>query len=277
MGNHERKHVRGILSTSQEIARLQMGASYAADVAWMGTLPYHYEDARVRVVHWGLYPGVPLELVPEEVRSGTTSGEGRLQERLGPGPWYQHYADAKPVVFGHAVIGREPLVIEDRIYGLDTGACHGMALTAVILEERRTVSVPARADHWSEVRRRWQGRLQQAQPWRDMDFAQIERRLRQRDPALDPAPFEQVGRWMAAVQGGIPRLATALQERCEQLERLHGAAGFGAAAASDPAASWLHRFRAGRLSPRHLGCQRPADVFGLAAALSVDLGVPVEP
>ena len=90
-GNHERKHIRGVLSHSQQIARLQLGqvrpdrafdeGRYAEDVAWMAGLPFHVETPEFRVVHWGLYPGVPLAEVPEDVRAGTTSGDAKLQER----------------------------------------------------------------------------------------------------------------------------------------------------------------------------------------------------
>ena len=63
-GNHERKHVRGVLSYSQQVTAAQLGDGYADAVAWMATLPYHLETEAVRVVHWGLYPGVPLAAVP---------------------------------------------------------------------------------------------------------------------------------------------------------------------------------------------------------------------
>ena len=51
------------------------------------------------------------------------------------------YHGPELVVFGHdAVAG-----LQDTPYaiGLDTGCCNGKALTAVILPERRLVSVPA--------------------------------------------------------------------------------------------------------------------------------------
>ena len=48
-GNHERKHVRGVLSYSQQITRLQIGARYEEQVRWMAGLPYHWEREDVRV------------------------------------------------------------------------------------------------------------------------------------------------------------------------------------------------------------------------------------
>ncbi len=80
----------------------------ADHVQWMSTLPYHWERPDVRVVHYGLYPGVPLADVPEDVRAGTTSGEAKLAERFGTGYWYDAYDDDVPVVFGHHVVGPDP-------------------------------------------------------------------------------------------------------------------------------------------------------------------------
>src|SRR5687768_6189329 len=37
-GNHERKHVRGVLSYSQQVTKLQLGERYDDDVKWMSTL-----------------------------------------------------------------------------------------------------------------------------------------------------------------------------------------------------------------------------------------------
>lgn len=274
-GNHERKHVRGVLSYSQQVTRAQLGARYADDVAWMATLPYHHETPEVRVVHFGLFPGVPLADVPEDVRAGTTSGEGRLRERYGDQPWWAHYADATPVAFGHAVMGPEPLVIDDRVFGLDTGACHGMALTGVRIPERRVFSVPAVADHWTTVKRQWQAPVMRELPWATMSFEQIDRKLRTlRDPELGDAVLAQVGAWKGALVAALPDLRVRLEA---EVARLRADAGddFGRAASTHPAQAWLWRWHTGRLSPTHLGCASPRDVVTLAGALGVTL--PAEP
>ncbi|MBL8784893.1 MAG: metallophosphoesterase [Deltaproteobacteria bacterium] len=269
-GNHERKHIRGILSYSQLVAREQMGERYDEQVAWMATLPYHYETDEVRVVHWGLYPGVPLEEVPEDVRAGTTSGDGRLRERFGDTPWYAHYTDAKPVVFGHAVVGSEPLIIDDRIFGIDTGACHGQRLTALVLPERRIVSVPAREDHWARMRRAWQGPVLRRTPWPTMTFEQIAKKARSlRDPELEDGVLTRVTTWAEAVRALVPQLAAALDHETARLLEVAGEADFGRVAAAHPAASWLLRLRTGKLSRDHLACTTPAQVFALADALAL--------
>ncbi len=276
-GNHERKHVRGVFSYSQEICRLQMGASYEDDVRWMSALPHHYETDAVRVVHWGLYPGVPLDDVPEDVRAGTTSGDAKLRERYGEKPWFEHYTDDKPVVFGHHVVGDEPLVLRDRVFGIDTGCCHGGRLTALVLPSFRLVSVPARADHWARVRTEWQEPVLRSYAWSGMTFEQIGKKLRKlRHPEMPDAYLDRLEAWAADVRGALPALGARLDAEMDRLTAEVGASGFGRAAADHPAASWLQRRRAGRLGDG-LGCGTPADVLALAAGLGVDLGIPRGP
>lgn len=263
-GNHERKHVRGVFSYSQEVTRAQLGARYADDVAWMATLPYHVELDDVRVVHFGCFPGVPLDEIPEDVRAGTTSGEKKLEARYGATPWYAHYDDAIPIVFGHAVVGAEPLVIDDRVFGIDTGACHGMRLSGLVLPERTIVSVPAREDHWARVRREWQATVLAATAWDAMTFEQIDRKLRERGEVRDA--LGRIAAWAEALRAMIPVLREALDDEIARLEREAGPE-LGRIAAAHPAGSWILRRRAGRLSSAHLGCATPRDVIHLARAL----------
>lgn len=271
MGNHERKHVRGVLSYSQQITKLQLGDRYDDDVEWMATLPYHYETPDVRVVHWGLYPGVPLGDVPEDVRAGTTSGDARLRERYGDRPWYEFYEDDKPVAFGHSVVGSEPLVIRDRIFGLDTGVCHGMRLTGLLVPQLRLVSVPARADHWARVRNEWQAPVLRTLPWPAMTFEQIDKKLRSlRDPELEGGVLDQIRGWSETLRAAIPTLRERLDAEVTSIETTAGP-DFGRVAATHPASSWLQRRRTGKLSSEHLGCSTPQQLLTLAAALGVEL------
>lgn len=274
-GNHERKHIRNVLSYSQQVTRAQLGDRYASDVAWMAGLPYHLETDDVRVVHFGLYPGVPLGEVPEDVRAGTTSGEARLRERYGERPWWDLYEDDVVVVFGHAVFTPEPLVVRDRVFGIDTGACHGHRLTGLKLPERQLFSVPAREDHWKRTRAAWQAPVLRALSWGAMTFEQIDRKLRGlRDPELGDEVLDRVAAWAAGLRAALPTLRERLEATFADLQQSAGD-DVGRAAAAHPAASWLNRWRQGRLSPSHLGCSAPKDVVALAAALGLSL--PSEP
>lgn len=271
VGNHERKHIRSVLSYSQQVTRCQLGDRYDDDVKWMAGLPYHWERDDVRVVHWGLFPGVPLDEVPEDVRAGTTSGDARLKEKFGERPWYDFYEDDKPVAFGHAVVGAEPLILRDRIFGLDTGACHGMRLTGLLLPAMRIVSVPARADHWASVRLEWQAPVLRTLPWPTMTFEQIDKKLKGlRDPELDDSVIDRIGTWARNLKAAIPDLRDRLDA---EVTRIAAEAGdeFGRVAATHPAASWLQRRRIGKLSPEHLGCSAPQQLLTLADALGVSL------
>lgn len=270
-GNHERKHVRGVLSYSQQVTKCQLGDRYDDRVQWMAGLPYHWERDDVRVVHWGLYPGVPLDEVPEDVRAGTASGDAKLRERFGDRPWYDFYEDDKPVAFGHAVVGAEPLVIRDRIFGLDTGACHGQRLTGLLLPELRLVSVPARADHWARVRNEWQAPVLRTLAWPTMTFEQIEKKIRSlRDPELDEAVLGRIGAWAAQLRGAIPQVRACLDAEVARIAEEAGPE-FGRVAAQHPAGSWLIRRHSGKLSPEHLGCATPQQLLTLAAGVGVEL------
>ena len=274
-GNHERKHVRGALSYSQQVTKLQLGARYDEHVRWMSALPYHWERDDVRVVHWGLYPGVPLEQVPEDVRAGTASGDTKLRERYGDRPWYDFYDDDKPVVFGHSVVGAEPLVLRDRVFGLDTGACHGLRLTGLLLPAMRLVSVPARADHWARVRNEWQAPVLRTLAWPSMTFEQIDKKVRSlRDPELDAEVLDRITTWAADLRGNIPRVRERLDAELARITDESGA-DFGRLAAAHPAGSWLLRRHSGRLSPEHLGCATPQQLITLAASLGLSL--PADP
>lgn len=269
-GNHERKHLRDVLSFSQQVCALQMGDHYPVFKTWAATLPYHWETPEVRAVHFGHFPGVPLDEVPEDVRAGTTSGEAKLKARFGDTPWWDHYTDDVPIVFGHRVVGPEPLVVRDRVYGLDTGACHGWTLSGLLLPERRLISVPARADHWVTVRETWQVPVLRALSWRTMTFEQITKKLAGLRGEHATEALADVAAWAEAVRGALPRLGARLDA---ELARLEETGDVGRAAAAHPAGGWLLRLRVGKLSRTHLGCASPGDVFVLAAALGEEVGV----
>jgi serine/threonine protein phosphatase 1 len=282
MGNHERKHVRAVLSYAQEITKLQFGAGYDEAVGWMGTLPCWYEDEHVRVVHAALVPGVPLVEHPPEILCGTTSGERELAALLPEGTWHERYRDAKPVVFGHHVVGREPLARAGAIYGLDTGACHGGALTALSVPDFTLTSAPARADYWAEAKVQWQLPVLQAKPWMRMAWQDFDEQLaRFADSKSEPARawLAELGAWGLRLRGHLEGLRAAARATAARLAAGADAAGFAAAARAHPAAPLLFQAQRGRLDEAAMIklCTSPQKVRDFAAQLGVALPAPPEP
>ncbi|MGW4890832.1 metallophosphoesterase [Kitasatospora sp. NPDC004240] len=271
MGNHERKHVRGVLSYAQEITRLQLGAAYEESVEWMRTLPYSFENEHVRVVHAAMLSGVPLGEQREEVLCGSTRGERELAAAFPDGHWHDHYTDAKPVVFGHHVTGREPMIRDGRVFGLDTGACHGWNLTALCVPGFTVHAVQARADHWADARRRWQLPVLRSRPWQDSTWEDLDRTIDRHTTSTDPATVDwlrSLRAWAAELRSALPALLAAAHHAAEGLttdELRH-----------HPAAKLLFQAHHGRLDlttlTRH--CPTPRRTLTLATALGVPLAQP---
>ena len=117
------------------------------DWSTLGRLPLYVDlpDLNTVVVHAGLVVGLPLASQPRDLVTNMRSirPDGLPSKRVDAGvPWASTWPGPRHVVFGHdAVRGlqRHPFAT-----GLDTGCVYGGSLTALILPERRLVSVPAR-------------------------------------------------------------------------------------------------------------------------------------
>lgn len=159
MGNHERKHIRSALgetraALSQNIVKAQLGEEYDEWLAYIETFSRHIELPEAILVHGMFEPGIALEDQRDTVVIGTLSGEKYMNDHY-PEPWYVNYAGPKPLIVGHHDYlgqGDQPLIHNDLVYGIDTGAAHGGRLTALILPEFQMVSVPSREDHWAAQR-----------------------------------------------------------------------------------------------------------------------------
>jgi diadenosine tetraphosphatase ApaH/serine/threonine PP2A family protein phosphatase len=138
------------------------------DVKYLDALPYLavFDDIKLVIVHGGLYPRLALHRQPEKAicrlqlihphkigetrwfhmdKKGVPESE---HAKEGWRRWYHVYDWDYDVVFGHTVF-QKPMVHQNpgygRTIGIDTGACFGMALTAVIMPEMKFLSVPAKA------------------------------------------------------------------------------------------------------------------------------------
>lgn len=268
MGNHERKHIRGIYSYAQEITRLQAGDGYADMVDWMRTLPYYFENDHVRVVHAAMVPGIPLADQREEILCGSTRGERELRTLFPDTFWHDHYTDAKPIVFGHHVTGNEPLVRGNRILGLDTEACHGGALSALSLPDFVVHSLPAHVDHWSQVRNEWQLAVLKTKPWADYSWSELSQAITRFSSTTDASTsawLSAVEGWAAALRSAFPALVAAAYRAADGLDidqlRQH------------PAALFLFQARHNRLDQLSLAkqCITPRRTTDLANALDFDV------
>jgi hypothetical protein len=98
----------------------------------------------VAVVHAGAVPGIPLEQQDPEylITLRSIGADGRPSKKIEGTPWAALWRGPERLVFGHdAVRGLQQYPWAT---GLDTGCVYGGKLTALILPERRLVSVPAR-------------------------------------------------------------------------------------------------------------------------------------
>lgn len=119
----------------------------ARDFAYLEALPLWLElpELGAVVVHAGIDARRSLaeQQADDLLNMRSVRSDGSPSKRLEDGElWALHYAGPKHVVFGHnAVTGlqRHPFAT-----GLDTGCVYGRSLTALVLPERRLVSVDAR-------------------------------------------------------------------------------------------------------------------------------------
>jgi len=147
MGNHEDKHVRirsgelvpgpGHLATQH-----QLGDFYDEAVDFMATLPLSMERAGHFICHGGVLPGTPLA---EQPRSALLRGKMPWMRNIFDtrNPWWNRYEGDTPIVYGHASTRDGDIRRVGNTWGIDTGAGRGGPLTALILPERRVVSVPS--------------------------------------------------------------------------------------------------------------------------------------
>ncbi len=266
MGNHERKHVRSLAgelqpALSQIITRDQLGNAYSAAVDYMRGLPHWRELPDATLVHGFFEPGVPVTEQRPVVIVGTLSGDAYLRESFAK-PWYELYDGAQPLIVGHHDYLRtgQPLVYQDRVYGLDTGCCTGGRLTGLLLPNFQFVSVPSRANYWEQVRAQFRRTHANTQP------AEWDRNAELILEAINAYVVARHARMLAELRSELNFDALTANEQAKAYTEHIG---------SGPLAGLLQLARAKKLSVA--GLRRRFKQPDKAAALAVSLGLNVDP
>jgi serine/threonine protein phosphatase 1 len=177
MGNHERKHLSGVLNYAQEIVKVQFDDAYDDFLNWLKTLKYSYETEDAIIVHAAFESDKPLNQQRADVLSGSTAGERYLEQKyLTNTYWTDVYTNTKPIIYGHHVVGDVPKIYNNT-FGIDTGACHGGYLTAIELPHFKVHQVQAKMDYWKSEQLIWQLPVLKAKNWERMDFVTIQRQF----------------------------------------------------------------------------------------------------
>jgi len=220
MGNHERKHLNGVLSYAQEIVKLQFGDVYASFINWLQTLPYYYETDDAVIVHAAFETDTALELQKPEVLSGATAGERWLEKKYPAGNyWSDYYEGSKPIIYGHHVVGTTPQ-IKNNTYGIDTGACHGGYLTALELPGFIIHQVKVDVDYWKQEQKKWQLPVLAAKDWNAMELPAIHKQLKKlsfTEDASVVAVLNDISKWLNDLEAQIPLIKNALNDFTNRL------------------------------------------------------------
>ncbi|MBX2870780.1 MAG: metallophosphoesterase [Saprospiraceae bacterium] len=274
MGNHERKHARGVLSYSQEIVKVQMGDAYDEFVEWCKALPYYHETPEAIIVHAFFENGKALAEQKEEVLSGTTSGTKYLTKLYGEDSyWQDHYRGKKAIIYGHHVVGDQP-EIKNNTYGIDTGACHAGYLTAIELPSFLIHQVKVKVDHWASEMKKWQLPVLKAKDWSVRKFVRIEEEVMKMRYQKDLAVQQQLDKildWVAALQALQGEIHDIILQKTHTLLAEHGKEGFKAIANQYPYKAFLFTARANQLSIDGLAkvLNTPEKTLQLAAQLEI--------
>jgi serine/threonine protein phosphatase 1 len=279
MGNHERKHLRGILSYSQEIVKVQFGDEYDSFLQWTSTLEYYHECNDAFIVHAAVEPGIPLVQQKPEVLAGSTSGERHLEDTYGETHWIDLYNLEKPVIYGHHVVGDVPLV-KNTTYGIDTACCHGGFLTAIELPGFIIHQVKCQHDYWKDERVKWQVPVLRSRDWLSTEFSQIDlqiNKLMKTDNAETLEYLNSLRSWSQELQALIPKLYDSMKILTERLIGEHGTA-FSQHAKDFSFGRYLFQLKGGKFTVEDLSnsCKSPLAVLELASALQIT-GIPPKP
>lgn len=156
LGNHDQRLLDVVDGTRQD-ARAEACVSKldAHDPGWRNwvrALPLTRDVGDWTVVHAALHPSGDLGRTTHDVATRLRRWPDDAPDDT---PWWQVYEGDRRVVFGHDA--RQGFVVRKRdgapwVVGLDTGCVYGGELTGWLIDEERSVGVPA-ARTYRPVRR----------------------------------------------------------------------------------------------------------------------------
>lgn len=148
LGNHEAHLHKAILGQSAAPYHVKLAQGLSKEEKnWILGLPLYLKipSEDLLVVHAGIDQRVPLSEQSKEhlitMRSVDLYGNPSKDIHAGTA-WAKRYKGPEHVVFGHDAV--RGLQQEPFATGLDTGCVYGNRLTALVLPERRLVSVKAK-------------------------------------------------------------------------------------------------------------------------------------
>lgn len=225
MGNHERKHLRNILSYSQEIVKVQFGDEYKEFVEWTKSLPYYYETPEAMIIHAFFEHDKKLGEQRKDVLCGSTSGSRYLEEKYKEGTyWNEYYTGEKPIIYGHHVVGNEVKVINNT-YGIDTGSCHAGKLTAIELPSFTIHQVDVEYNYWKENQTKWQLPVLKAKNWEKMTFEKLYQELDKLNYKTEEdiqSFLQEKKKWAIDLENKLPTIFQKLYEKAIVLEEDFG-------------------------------------------------------
>jgi serine/threonine protein phosphatase 1 len=275
IGNHERKHMNGVLSYAQEIVKVQMGNDYPDFIKWLSALPYYYDTTEALIVHAALEPELPVHAQKEEVLCGSTAGEKWLEKKYGEGiNWATLYNSSQPVIYGHHVKGDIPAIVNNT-YGIDTGCCHGGFLTAIELPGFHIHQVKAKKDYWKDEQKRWQIPVLQSKDWDNMEVSVLHKQLDKLAYIEDPAVrqyLDELARNIQALTALLPVIKEKLDQFTADLLAQHPE-DFNTAANSYLFKTYLFKSRANNLRVEDL--EKSLNTANKIVSIANVLNIPV--
>ena len=161
LGNHERRVAGTVRGTSmpawsQKLTLSQTNRENAEDfAAYLESLPAVIETPHAVITHARLDPTQPLEDQDPYYTAAVGGPSVQIDtDEHGVPLWFRKTHIDKPICIGHVGYFRVELVA-GQLYALDTGACRGGTLTAVVFPGGSLTEVNVQIDYHARALQQW--------------------------------------------------------------------------------------------------------------------------